>query len=128
MFENHLIEDGSLTTDGHGFGFMLRLNWYRALPLSSIDLAVCVDGEQVDGADVTFAVDGETYALADLPTRHDRMWFVADPAEIRARRDGGLAPGAHELSVTLRSRIPYIPTRGTDVLLQEDTCTKTVSV
>lgn len=128
MFENHLIEDGSLTSDERGFAFTLRLNWYRALPLSSIDLAVRIDGEQVDAGSVTLAVDGETYPLADLPERSERMWFVADGAQIRVRRDGRLAPGTHELSVTLRSRIPYIPTRDAEVLLQEDTCTKTVSV
>jgi hypothetical protein len=56
------------------------------------------------------------------------MWFVADSAEIGVEPPGGLGPGPHEVRVTLSSRIPYIPTRGTEVLLQEDTCTKALSV
>jgi hypothetical protein len=128
VFERHLIEDGSLTSDARGFGFELRLNWYRALPLSSIGLAVSVDGEEVAPEAIELEVDGERYALAELPERYDRMWFVADPAIVRVEREGGLTSGPHELRATLSSRIPYIPMRGTDVLLQEDTCTKTLAV
>lgn len=126
MFEHHLIDDGSLTSDANGFAFALRINWYRALPLSSVGLSVFVDGEAVDPDAITFAVDGNRYHLAELPEHYDRMWYVTDSAGVHVARPGGLAPGPHELSVTLTSRIPYIPTRGTDVLLQEDTCTKTL--
>lgn len=128
MFENHLIEDGSLQSEADGFAFALRLNWYRALPLSSIDLGVRVDGEDVNSDAISFSVDGSRYDLAELPDRHDRMWFVTDSADIHVVWPGGLASGPHELAVTLRSRIPYIPTRGTEVLVQEDTCRKTLSV
>ena len=126
MFEHHLIQDGSLTSDANGFAFALRINWYRALPLSSIGLRIRVDGDEVDPSAVTFAVDGDRYRLTELPERYDRMWFVTDAAGVHVGRPGGLPPGAHEVSVTLRSRIPYIPTRGTDVLVQADTCTKTM--
>jgi hypothetical protein len=126
VFENHLIEDGSLTSDANGFAFALRINWYRALPLSSVGLTVRVDGEAVEPGAVTFAVDGNRYRLDELPEHFDRMWFVTDSAGVHVARPGGLESGPHELSVTLSSRIPYIPTRGADVLLQEDTCTKTL--
>ena len=127
MFADDLIEDGSLNSDQDGFRFGARLNWYRALPLSSIDLTLRVDGEQVDRGAISFVFDGEAYALTDLPARHDRMWFVADSAEVRVARPGGLGPGPHELSLSIASRIPYIPTRPPDVLVQEDTCTKTLT-
>jgi hypothetical protein len=126
MFAKDLIEDGSFATDGAGFGFAARLNWYRALPLSSIGLSVRVDGEPVAEDAISFAVDGERFPLEELPRRHDRMWFVADSAQVRVDAPGGLPAGPHELSVTIASRIPYIPTRPPDVLIQEDTCTKTV--
>src|SRR3712207_2466009 len=106
MFADRLIEDGSLRSDNDGFGFGARLNWYRALPLSSIGLTLRVDGEQVDPASITFVVDGESHALPDLPRRHDRMWFVADSAEVRVARPGGLEPGQHEISLSIASRIP----------------------
>ena len=98
MFKDDLIEDGSLSDDDAGFSFGARLNWYRALPLSSIGLRIAVDGEPVDGEDVTFTVDGETYRHDELPARDDRMWFVADTAaRSGSTRPGGLAPGQHEL-------------------------------
>jgi len=127
VFENHLIEDDSLTSDADGFAFALRINWYRALPLSSVGLEVRVDGEPVDPGAVTFEVDGRRYRLEELPENYDRMWFVPDAASIHVTRAGGLEAGEHELSVTLSSRIPYVPTSGTDVLVQQDTCTKTLA-
>jgi hypothetical protein len=127
MFENHLIEDGSLTSDANGFAFALRINWYRALPLSSVGLTVRVDGESVDPGAITFAVDGDRYRLGELSEHYDRMWFVTDSAGVHVERPGGLEPGPHELVVRLSSRIPYIPTRDTDVLLQVDTCVKTLA-
>lgn len=128
MFQNDLIEDGSLSTDASGFSFGARLNWYRALPLSSIRLRIEVDGERVDEDAITLSLDGETYRHAELPSRDDRMWFVADAARVRVDRPGGLAPGPHELALSIAARIPYLPTRPPDVLVQEDTCRKTVSV
>lgn len=128
MFKNDLIRDGSLATDDTSFSFDARLNWYRALPLSSIQLGIVVDGERVDDDAITFTLDGESHRHAELPSRDDRMWFVVDPARVRVERPGGLAPGPHELTLSIASRIPYIPTRPPDVLVQEDTCTKVVSV
>jgi Domain of unknown function (DUF6379) len=128
MFKDDLIQDGSLSTDDSGFSFGARLNWYRALPLSSIRLTVEVDGERVDETAITFSVDGETYPHTELSSRDDRMWFVADAARVRVERSGGLAPGPHELALSIAARIPYLPTRPPEVLVQEDTCRKTVSV
>jgi hypothetical protein len=126
MFEHHLIEDGSLTSDANGFAFAVRLNWYRALPLSSVGLTVRVDGEEVDPEAVTFSVDGSRYRLGELPEHYDRMWFVTESAGVHVARPGGLPAGPHEIGITLTTRIPYIPTRGTDVLQQTDSCTKTL--
>src|SRR5919206_4137410 len=100
MFENHLIEDGSLTSDANGFAFALRINWYRALPLSSVGLTVRVDGEQVDPGAITFAVDGNRYRLDELPEHYDKMWFVTDSADSHFVRPGGLAPGPLDINLT----------------------------
>ena len=129
MFANSLIDDDSFASDPDGFRFDLRLNWYRGLPLSSVArLEVRVDGEPVDPRAILFTVDGVTRRLAALPELDDEWWFVADPAEIRVARAGGLAPGAHELEVTLGTRIPYIVIRDADVLTEENTCRKSVRV
>ncbi len=128
MFKNDLIRDGSLASDDTGFSFDARLNWYRALPLSAIRMGVVVDGQPVDDDAMTFTLDGESYTHAELPSRADRTWFVADAARVRVDRPGGLAAGSHELTLSIASRVPYIPTRPPDVLVQEDTCTKVMTV
>lgn len=128
MFADQLIEDNSLQNDDDGFSFLARLNWYRALPLSSIRLTIDVDGARVEEDAITFTLDGETYRHDELPTRDDRMWFVTDSARVHVARAGGLAPGRHELALAVAARIPYLPTRPPDVLVQEDTCLKAVDV
>jgi len=128
VFANRLIEDDSLESDDDGFSFLARLNWYRALPLSSIRLTIDVDGERVDNDAITFTLDGETYRHAELPTRDDRMWFIRNSARVHVARPGGLAAGPHELTLSIASRIPYLPTRPPDVLVQEDTCRKTLAL
>ena len=129
MFEDRLIESGSVTSDAHGFSFGLRLNWYRALPLSSVArVDVVVDGDAIDPDAISFTVDGVTRRLRDLPGHPDDWWFVTDTAIVRVDRPGGLSPGEHALSVTLGSRIPYVVLRPPDVLVTMDTCRTTVTV
>ena len=48
MLTEQVIGDGSLRAREDGFSFDLRMPWYRALPLSSLEgLEVRIDGEQV---------------------------------------------------------------------------------
>lgn len=127
MFARTLIESDTFQCDAEGFAFCIRLNWYRALPLSSVGLEVRVDGAPVDKEAITFTIDGHEYGSTELAQQYDRYWFVTDAAGVRVVHPEGLERGAHELSVTLQTRIPYIPTRGTDVLLEENTCVSMVT-
>jgi hypothetical protein len=52
---------------------------------------------------------------------------VTDPARVEVARDGGLAPGEHELDVTLALRIPYIVEAGRRLVMRER-CVKTQEV
>ena len=125
MLTDQVIRDGSLRADRDGFTFDLRMPWYRALPLSSLEgLELRVDGEPVPSEELRLALGGKTYALSDLPPLHDEWWYVADPAEVRAPRPGGLPPGEHELDVTIALRIPYIVESGHPLVMRER-CVKT---
>jgi len=125
MLTDQVIGDGSLKSDGDGFRFDLRMPWYRALPLSSLEgLEVRVDGEPVPSEELRLSLGGTTYALSDLPPLFDDWWYVADPAEVRAPRSGGLSPGEHELDVTIALRIPYIVESGHPLVMRER-CVKT---
>jgi Domain of unknown function (DUF6379) len=120
MLTEQVIGDGSLTAREDGFTFHLRMPWYRALPLSSLEgLHVQIDGEAVPSEDLRLSLGGETYALSELPPLYDDWWYVADPATVWAPKLGGLAPGAHELDVTIALRIPYIVESGHPLVMRE---------
>jgi hypothetical protein len=130
MFEDRLIEDGSLAADADGFSFGVRLNWYRSLPLSSVaQLDVEVDGTPIQPDAVTFITeDGGAHQLEALADHPDDWWFLTDTARIRVEHPGGLAPGEHQLAVTLGTRIPYVVMDPPDVLVVVDSCRKQVTV
>jgi hypothetical protein len=125
MLTDQVISDGSLRADQDGFSFDLRMPWYRALPLSSLEgLEVRIDGEEVPTGELRLSLAGKTYALSDLPPLYDEWWYVADPAEVRAPKRGGLPAGEHELDVTIALRIPYIVESGHPLVMRER-CVKT---
>ena len=120
MLTEQVIGEGSLRPDGDGFSFDLRMPWYRALPLSSLEgLDVRIDGEAVASDELRLRLGEKTYSLADLPPLYDEWWYVADPAEVRAPKPGGLMPGEHELDVTIALRIPYIVESGHPLVMRE---------
>jgi Domain of unknown function (DUF6379) len=120
MLTDQVIGDGSLRSADDGFTFDLRMPWYRALPLSSLEgLDVSLDGEQVPSEELRLSLDGKTYGLADLPPLYDEWWYVADAAEVRAPKRGGLPSGDHELDVTIALRIPYIVESGHPLVMRE---------
>lgn len=125
MLTEQVIADASLRGREDGFTFDLRMPWYRALPLSSLEgLEVRIDGETLPSDELRLTLAGETYALADLPPLFDDWWYVADPATVWAPRAGGLGAGEHELDVTIALRIPYIVESGHPLVMRER-CVKT---
>jgi Domain of unknown function (DUF6379) len=128
VLTDQVIADQSLRSDDHAFTFDLRMPWYRALPLSSLEgLEVRIDGSPVPSEELRLSLGGTAYALADLPPLHDEWWYVADPAEVQAPKEGGLEAGDHELDVTIALRIPYIVESGHPLVMRER-CVKTQSI
>jgi hypothetical protein len=125
MLSDQVIADGSLRAESDGFGFGLRMPWYRALPLSSLEgLDVRIDGDPVQSDELELSLGGRTYTLADLPPLHDEWWYVADPIDVRAPLQDTLPAGEHELDVTIALRIPYIVESGHPLVMRER-CVKT---
>ncbi len=83
----------------------VRSPWYRSLPLSSIDVALIVDGAEVPADRIRFCVEERDFTLDELHDLHDEFWFVLDPARLRV---SGVEPGDHEVELTLSLRIPYL--------------------
>jgi Domain of unknown function (DUF6379) len=118
MLTDHVIADGSLQSERDGFRFDLRMPWYRALPLSSLEgLEVTIDGEPVPSDALQLELGERTYRLGDLPPLYDDWWFVADPIVVHTPH--AIEGGEHELDVTIALRIPYIIESGHALVMRE---------
>ncbi len=105
-----LIVEDSLRVLEDGYAFDVRLNWYRSLPLSSVEiLDVKLDGEQVPLELVDFEVNQHTYSLKELLERYEEFWFVQDHASLQVHQPGRLKPGAaHTIETEISLRFPYM--------------------
>ena len=115
MYEKYMIltrDFSNVTQNGQiaGFQVKIRINYYRGCYLSMIDtLRLRVDGEEFPSDRMTFTAGGRTYTFEELARAKDARWFFGDPATLRVRKAGGLAPGMHTVELGLFIRNSYIP-------------------
>lgn len=116
MFDNYVFTENSLKNvakDGKvtGFGLETLITYYRGIPCSMIhDIQVSVDGTEVPREDIRFSPDGEDYfTLDELETVTTYKWEYGTPGYVYVEKEGGLAPGEHEVSLTTTIRVAYIP-------------------
>lgn len=106
-----LIEEHSLKATERGYQVSIRLNWYRSLPISSVDhLQLSLDGQPVDSALLRFGVNGREYRLEELDEQVEEFWFVQDSAIVSVQQPDKVKPGEeHKVEVEIALRFPYIP-------------------
>lgn len=96
------LREDALATTPDGFALRLSLPWIRSLPLSSVaDLAVEIDGSM---REVRIRLGERTIAATNGETG---WWHIQDRLVVTG--DGPLAEGAHEVAVSFRLTIPYLP-------------------
>ena len=104
-----MVDDDALRADEDGFELDVHLNWYRSLPLSSLEtVELTVNGERIAREVITFVLNDGEYALDELSERWDDIWFVLDAATLRVPRPVVRAGEPAEVSIRLGNRIPYI--------------------
>jgi len=112
MFDKYLIVEDSLRNlpGGEGFAFEARLGYYRGLGLSMIEeLAVTLDGEEIDRAAVRFHDGADALTLDEMETAYDRRWEFGARAVISVAHPGGLDAGEHKLDLREKLRVSYLP-------------------
>jgi len=106
-----LIQDDSLRVIEGGYEVQVRLNWYRSLPLSSVEkVQLALDGKMVDPAQIRFGINGHEYRLEQLEDQVEEFWFIQDSAMLRVSQPGVVAKGdSHTIEAEITLRFPYIP-------------------
>ncbi|MGW2342443.1 C-glycoside deglycosidase beta subunit domain-containing protein [Streptomyces sp. NPDC001661] len=116
MFDQYIVcEDGfRARDDGRPGGRVeVRMPYYRGLFLSMVEAVdLAVDGTPVPPQRTTFTVHGATYTFAQLPEVTDDRWEMGERAVLAFETDEPLAPGEHEIAVSVRLRISYMPVPG----------------
>ncbi|MHB9757604.1 C-glycoside deglycosidase beta subunit domain-containing protein [Streptomyces sp. BYX5S] len=116
MFDQYIVcEDGFRTReDGRPGGRVeVRMPYYRGLFLSMVEAVdLVVDGTPVPPERTTFTVHGATYTFAEMPHVTDDRWEMGERAVLGFETDAPLAPGEHEVAVSVRLRISYMPVPG----------------
>lgn len=113
MFEKYIVCEDSLKArnDGRpGAVVEVRMPYYRGLTLSMVEAVdVTVDGAAIPADRTTLTVHGNTYTFAELPQVIDDRWEMGERAELAFETDDALSPGDHDIAVSVRLRISYMP-------------------
>jgi hypothetical protein len=115
MFDQYIICENSLraaSEQGRTIGYRLdvRLPYYRGLGLSMVeDVAIVTDGAAVPRENIRLELRGQSWTLDALEQELDQRWNFGEVASLLVLHDGGLAPGTHEVEVSERLRISYLP-------------------
>ena len=116
MFDQSIVcEEGfRARDDGRPGGVVeVRMPYYRGLALSMVEAVdLTLDGTPIPPARTTFTVHGNTYSFAQLPSVTDDRWEMGERAELAFETDEPLAPGEHEVTVVVRTRLSYMPVPG----------------
>jgi Domain of unknown function (DUF6379) len=114
MLEQHVIQTKAFKNVGEGdpsgFQLAVRCPYYRGIWASLLEGAeVTVDGETFASDSIRWTLDGTTSTLDELAESADARWPFEEPALLTVDKPGGLAPGLHDVEVSITWRWSYIP-------------------
>ena len=114
MFDKYIIcEEGFRRDADRGGRVEVRMPYYRGLGLSMVEAVdLVIDGKPVPPDRTTFTVHRHTYTFAEMPGVTDDRWEMGERAELAFETDEPLAPGEHDVAVSVRLRISYMPVPG----------------
>jgi hypothetical protein len=116
MFDKFIVCEENFTArhDGRSGGVVeVRMPYYRGLTLSMVEAVdVAIDGRPIPADRTTFTVHHNTYTFTELPSVIDDLWEMGERAQLTFETDEPLAPGEHDVAVSIRLRISYMPVPG----------------
>jgi hypothetical protein len=94
-----------------GFQVLVKSSYYRGIYVPLIDsIEVEVDGEKFAPAQIRCGFNGKDYEQSEFEKLDSVRWQWQEPATLTVRKPGGLKPGWHNVTITSRERISYMPT------------------
>ena len=116
MFDRYIVcEEGFRTRDdGRSGGVVeVRMPYYRGLRLSMVEAVdLVLDGIRIPADRTTFTVHGNTYAFERMPSVIDDRWEFGERAQLGFETEEPLAAGEHDVTVSVRLRLSYMPVPG----------------
>jgi hypothetical protein len=108
--DKFMLSDDALTETVNGFDISIRLNWYRSLPLSSIEsIKLKIDGESILPAQIRFELNGKVHQLNALKDLYKEWWFILDRAVLHVEQTSKVNQGKqHEVELAMGLLLPYI--------------------
>jgi sugar phosphate isomerase/epimerase len=103
-----LTENG-LRTNGDGIAIDVRLPWYRAMPLSVVDIpALRIDGIEIPREKMLLEVGGRDYRIDELPSQEERYWYVTDSGFLKVPGWKAKTGSDHDIDLTIALKLPYV--------------------
>ncbi|HTQ90323.1 MAG TPA: DUF6379 domain-containing protein [Streptosporangiaceae bacterium] len=116
MFDKYIVcEEGFRRLDDGRTGgrIEVRMPYYRGLGLSMVEAVdLVIDGTPLPPERTTFTVHGNSYRFAELPSVVNDRWEMGERAELAFETEEPLTPGEHDVAVSVRLRISYMPVPG----------------
>jgi sugar phosphate isomerase/epimerase len=118
MLEKYLIQTNGFRNfpEGNevaGFEVKIRLAYYRGIALTIIGaLKLIVDGKVFEGSSLRLGIGKKFYTMEEAAREEVARWEFDSPAVLRVYHRGGLAVGAHEISLVEVIKPSYIPGAG----------------
>jgi hypothetical protein len=113
--QNNILDRGfkNIRVNGQitGFRVLVKSSYYRGIYVPLIDsIEVEVDGEKFGPGQVQCGFNGKNYEQSELEKLDTVRWQWGEPATLTVRKPGGLKPGWHNVTITSKERISYMPT------------------
>lgn len=108
MIVKETIKNYSENGEVAGLEIGVRITYYRGVMLAVVDnFEVVIDGTTYTKEQMTFTVNGRTYAFSEMIGVSDVRWQFGDIAYLRIPIKNGLSAGRHSIQVTQGIRVSY---------------------
>jgi hypothetical protein len=105
----NVLSDNTLRATENGLDLLIRLPWYRSLPLSTVEIRqVRIDGKAVDADKISLAVNGKNFKLDQFAELTGEYWFVLDSAILNIEYPGAKPGAEYDVEVVVVLYPPYI--------------------